>query len=107
MEVLTLVQTGKADPMPIVFIDTPGGDYWKDWERYVRKHLLKRGKIAEEDFNLFMVTDSVNKAADEIAGFIKITIRFATFGTEWSFVFNGPSPSPGWIGWKASLKTFC
>jgi uncharacterized protein (TIGR00730 family) len=71
MEVLTLVQTGKADPMPIVFIDTPGGEYWKDWERYVRKHLLKRGKIAEEDFNLFMVTDSVNKAADEIAGFYK------------------------------------
>jgi uncharacterized protein (TIGR00730 family) len=71
MEVLTLVQTGKADPMPIVFIDTPGGDYWKDWERYVRKHLLKRGKIAEEDFNLFTVTDSVTKAADEIAHFYK------------------------------------
>ncbi|MBK8872194.1 MAG: hypothetical protein IPN19_14440 [Elusimicrobia bacterium] len=32
---------------------------------------MKRGKIAEEDFNLFMVTDSVNKAADEIAGFYK------------------------------------
>jgi uncharacterized protein (TIGR00730 family) len=71
MEVLTLVQTGKADPMPIVFIDTPGGDYWKEWERYVRKHLLKRGKIAEEDFNLFTVTDSITKAADEIAHFYK------------------------------------
>ncbi|MBL8022698.1 MAG: LOG family protein [Elusimicrobia bacterium] len=69
MEVLTLVQTGKADPMPIVFIDTPGGSYWKDWEFYVRKHLLKKGKIAEEDFNLFRVTDSIGKAADEIAHF--------------------------------------
>lgn len=69
MEVLTLVQTGKADPMPIVFIDTPGGTYWKDWEIYVRKHLLKRGKIAEEDFHLFRVTDSITKAADEIAHF--------------------------------------
>jgi uncharacterized protein (TIGR00730 family) len=71
MEVLTLIQTGKADPMPIVFIDTPGGDYWKDWERYIRKHLLRRGKIAEEDFNLFRVTDSITHAADEIAHFYK------------------------------------
>ena len=44
MESLTLVQTGKADMMPLVFVDAPGGDYWKDWQRYVEKHLLKAGK---------------------------------------------------------------
>ena len=27
-EVLTLVQTGKSVPMPIVFVDRPGGDFW-------------------------------------------------------------------------------
>ena len=44
METLTLVQTGKADMMPLVFIDAPGGDYWKDWQRYIEKHLLKSGR---------------------------------------------------------------
>src|SRR5213596_551839 len=32
-EVLTLVQTGKSVPMPIVYVDRPGGDYWKSWQK--------------------------------------------------------------------------
>ena len=71
MEILTLVQTGKADPMPIVFIETPGGSYWSDWVKYVKKHLLGKRKISEEDLSLFKVTDSVNAAVEEIAGFYK------------------------------------
>jgi uncharacterized protein (TIGR00730 family) len=71
MEVLTLVQTGKCDPIPIVFIETPGGSYWSDWEKYVRKHLLGKKKISEEDLSLFKVTDSVSEAAEEIATFYR------------------------------------
>jgi uncharacterized protein (TIGR00730 family) len=69
MEVLTLVQTGKADPMPIVMLERPGDNYWEDWKRYVTKHLLKKGKVSPEDMNLFKVTDSVDAAVREIAGF--------------------------------------
>ena len=36
-EVLTLVQTGKSVPMPIVFIDSPGGDFWAHWQDYVEE----------------------------------------------------------------------
>ncbi len=71
MEVLTLVQTGKCDPIPIVFIEPPGSRYWSDWKRYVVKHLLKTGKISAEDMNLFMVTDSVDKAVREIVRFYR------------------------------------
>src|SRR5436309_3241420 len=39
-EVLTLIQTGKSVPMPIVFIDSPGGDYWSHWQDYIKKQLL-------------------------------------------------------------------
>ena len=39
-ECLTLVQTGKTRPMPIVFVDAPRGTYWKTWKRYVEDHLL-------------------------------------------------------------------
>src|SRR5262245_45925456 len=42
-EVLTLLQTGKCQPMPLVLVDQPRGTYWKTWHRYVQEHLLRRG----------------------------------------------------------------
>src|SRR5688500_12791440 len=44
-EVLTLVQTGKAVPMPIVFVNHPGSRFWYAWQDYVENHLLKGGLI--------------------------------------------------------------
>ena len=40
LEVLTLLQTGKRDMVPVVFLDEPGGDYWRSFEQFVRRHLL-------------------------------------------------------------------
>src|SRR5205809_1234562 len=68
-EVLTLVQTGKSVPMPIVFIDRPGGDYWSSWQDYVRKQLLGRGLISEDDLSLYKITDDVNEAVREVTHF--------------------------------------
>lgn len=68
-ELLTLVQTGKSVSTPIVFLDEPGGDYWKKWEDFVETQLMKDQYISEKDTNLFLVTDSVDKAAAEITGF--------------------------------------
>jgi uncharacterized protein (TIGR00730 family) len=65
-EVLTLVQTGKSVPMPIVFIDQPGGNYWAMWQDYVQKQLLERGLIGPDDLALYKITDSVEVAADEV-----------------------------------------
>src|SRR3954470_21803427 len=56
-EVLTLIQTGKSVPIPIVFIDRPGGNFWSEWQRYVKDHLLKSGLIAPQDLNLYKITD--------------------------------------------------
>lgn len=28
-EAMTLIQTGKADLMPLVLVDSPGGTYWQ------------------------------------------------------------------------------
>ncbi|HSI34289.1 MAG: LOG family protein [Phycisphaerae bacterium] len=68
-EVLTLVQTGKSVPMPIVFIDHPGGDFWKHWQKLVDKQLLERGLIGEEDLRLYKITDDVDEAAAELVKF--------------------------------------
>ncbi len=68
-EVLTLLQTGKAAPMPIVFIDRPGGDYWSSWQEYVERQLLNRGLISPPDLRLYKITDSVDEAAREVRHF--------------------------------------
>ena len=68
-EVLTLVQTGKSVPMPIVFVDRPGGDYWRGWQEYVHNQILKRGLISEEDLNLYKITDRLEEAVHEVRHF--------------------------------------
>jgi len=68
-EVLTLVQTGKAVPMPIVFIDSPGGDFWRGWQNYVQNHLLARGLISPNDLRLYKITDNVEEAVREVRHF--------------------------------------
>jgi uncharacterized protein (TIGR00730 family) len=61
-ETLTLIQTGKRNPMPVVLIDTEGGTYWTRWMRFLENDLLARGSISGEDFKLFEIVDSVDKA---------------------------------------------
>jgi uncharacterized protein (TIGR00730 family) len=68
-EVLTLIQTGKSVPMPIVFVDAPGGRFWQAWQDYVNDHLLKQGLISPADLHLYKITDSVEHAAREIEHF--------------------------------------
>jgi hypothetical protein len=70
-EALTLIQTGKSEILPVAFVDAPGGSYWRDWERWLRSHLLEGGLVSEEDFHLFRVTDDVEEAVAEIRSFYR------------------------------------
>ncbi len=72
LEVLTLVQTGKHDIMPIVMLDAPGGEYWKMFDEFVKKQLLGRGMISPEDLSLYKLTDSAEEAAEEILKFYRV-----------------------------------
>jgi hypothetical protein len=71
-EVLTLLQTGKRELMPLVFLDAPGGTYWKDWLAFIRKNLLTERMISPEDLSLFKVTDCIDEAVDEILRFYRV-----------------------------------
>ena len=68
-EVLTLVQTGKSVPMPIVLIDSAGANFWGAWQDYVTNHLLKQGLISSDDLRLYKITSSVEEAAAEVRKF--------------------------------------
>ncbi len=71
LETMTLLQTGKCDPMPVVFIDVPGGTYWKSWQRYIQEEFVGRGLISPEDLHLFKVTDQIDVAVDELTTFYR------------------------------------
>jgi uncharacterized protein (TIGR00730 family) len=66
MEILTLLQTGKCDPMPLILIDEPGGTYWSRWLHFLKKELLNQNYIHASDFYLFECVDSVDAAVEKI-----------------------------------------
>ncbi|MEW1961493.1 TIGR00730 family Rossman fold protein [Microbacterium sp. NPDC077644] len=68
-ELLTLQQTGKAEPVPIVLLDEPGGTFWRGLERFVIDTLIPAGVISPNDFDRVLVTDSAEEAVAEITGF--------------------------------------
>jgi uncharacterized protein (TIGR00730 family) len=72
LEVLTLLQTGKRDMVPIVFVDEPGGKFWQPLIEFFYTRLEADGMISPEDHSLYKLTDSVPAAVDEILTFFKI-----------------------------------
>jgi len=69
LELLTLLQTGKATPSPLVLLDVPGQTYWKAWEEFLLEELVAPGWVSPHDVNLFTITDSVDEAVAMIRGF--------------------------------------
>jgi hypothetical protein len=72
LEVLTLLQTGKREMVPVVFLDQAGGDFWQPFEQFVRDRLLARGMISSEDLSLYKTTDNVDVAVNEIMQFFRV-----------------------------------
>lgn len=71
METLTLIQTGKRDPMPLVLVDEPDGTYWNTWIRLLKDELLGRGYVSETDFHLFERVLTVAEAVERIDRFYR------------------------------------
>lgn len=71
-EVITLLQTGKRELIPVIFLDAPGGTFWQDWLAYIRNNLLAGNMISPEDLALFQVTDSVETTVAEILRFYRV-----------------------------------
>jgi uncharacterized protein (TIGR00730 family) len=62
-EVLTLMQTYKIRPFPIILIDD---NYWKGFLNWLRNKSLARGYISEEDLNLLRICQGSNEVAQTI-----------------------------------------
>ncbi len=70
MEIMTLIQTGKNPPIPLVMIDDDGG-YWDEFLDFMRDSLLKRGVISGEDFGLFSLVRDPAEAVQVIDDFYR------------------------------------
>jgi uncharacterized protein (TIGR00730 family) len=62
-EALTLIQTGKIRPFPVVLI---GQAYWSGLVRWLHDPVLKEGKIAPEALKIFALVDSPEEAVSTI-----------------------------------------
>ena len=71
-ETLTLCQTGKYGPVPLVLIDKPGGDYWESWNDYICQQLKDKGLISPEDPSLYTITDRLDVACQTIKDFYRV-----------------------------------
>jgi uncharacterized protein (TIGR00730 family) len=72
LETLTLLQTGKYGPAPIILIDRPGGSYWRDWDAYICKHLAITNLISSEYKSFYTITDDVQVAVNTIRDFYRV-----------------------------------
>ncbi|MEE4356398.1 MAG: TIGR00730 family Rossman fold protein [Desulfococcaceae bacterium] len=71
METLTLVQTGKRNMIPLIFLEPSGSSYWNRWLDFIRMELLEKDFINPEDFKLFRHLHSVEAAVQNIRQFYR------------------------------------
>ncbi len=66
-ELLTLLQTGKATPVPIVMLGL-GQGFWHALDRFIDV-MIEQGWVGASDRALYRVTNSVDEAVQELMGF--------------------------------------
>ncbi|MDQ6952515.1 MAG: LOG family protein [Mariprofundaceae bacterium] len=68
-ETLTLLQTGRNPPMPVVLLEAPGQDFWGPFMHSWVRRLIHDGLISPEDSSLMFHTDSIEAATAHIRDF--------------------------------------
>lgn len=92
-ESLTLVQTGKSDPRPIVFVETPGRHFWRPMLRFFEEQLIRQGMISADDRHIYQVARSGEEAAKMIQKFYAVFHSQRYVGESLVFRLTRPLPS--------------
>ena len=69
LEVLTLIQTGKSPLVPVVLLDSPGGNFWQDALNFISRQLEENRYILPSDLKLLRLVQSAEEAVEEINQF--------------------------------------
>ncbi|MGV7221087.1 MAG: LOG family protein [Nitrospinales bacterium] len=92
-ENMTLFQTGKSMPRPIVLAEPEDSTYWESWIKYLKKNLLSGGFISPDDMGLFYRATSIEDTRDYIKNYYKVyhSLRYVRGKTV--LRLNHPIPS--------------
>lgn len=71
-ELLTLLQTGKAEPRPVVLLDLPDGTYWRTWLDFVRREIAGQGYVDAADLELLVVASTPEEALAAVQRFYRV-----------------------------------
>ena len=93
-ESLTLVQTGKSDPRPVVFVDAPGGRFWQPLLQFFERQLRDDGMISPTDCSIYHMSDSSEEAARFILRFYSTYHSLRYVGDRLAIRLQRPLP-PG------------
>ena len=79
-EMITLMQTGKSRPRPIVLMEPTGSSYWSSWMNFVKRQLVKNKFINKDDLQLFTIVKSTDQAVKCIEDFYRVyhSIRYVS-----------------------------
>ena len=94
-ESLTLIQTGKTKPRPIILIDSPDSEYWKRLISFITEKLPERGFISNNDLSLLIRVNSIEQAVDEILQFYRVYHSIRYVGGKTVLRLNKPLSSEG------------
>ena len=81
-EALTLIQTAKTVPIPVVLLAPAGDDYWQRWKHYMVKSVEERGMVSPADAQIYDQADSVDAAVGVIRRFYRVFDRCHFLGEE-------------------------
>jgi len=91
-EALTLIQTGRTPPIPLVLLAPEGDDFWPLWQRYVGDQLAGRGLISPEDVDIVNEATSAAAAVAHIARFYRVFHSALLGGERIELLLNAPIP---------------
>lgn len=79
-EMITLIQTGKSRPRPVVLMEPEGSTYWTAWKNFIVEHLVKAGFVDKDELNIFYLVNNVDDAIKYIEDFYKVyhSIRYVS-----------------------------
>jgi len=92
-EALTLIQTGRTPPMPVVLLSPPGDPFWSSWQVEVQRLMTRRGLISSEDRGLVCQTDSVSEAIASICRFYRVFHAAELLTDRLELQLNAPIPA--------------
>lgn len=87
-ELLTLLQTGKAAPAPVLLVEQEHDDYWQRWEEFTERTAMVKGYISPPDRSLYKVVTGVDEALDEIQTFYRNFRSLRFFGEDVTIRMN-------------------